>query len=102
MIRRIRVFHPMDDGSISTLVADNDLNSLFNHGEIFPLKNVRVGYWIYFLCLYFLMLEQEMLGNSLLNKAKGMVEARVLLWAVWICSKRECLAAISRLLIEST
>lgn len=77
MIRRIRVFHRTDVGSILMQAGDNDLNSLFNRGAVFLRKNVRVGYWIYSLFRCFLMLELAMLGNLLLNKARSMVEVKV-------------------------
>jgi hypothetical protein len=70
----------MDGGSILTLVGDNDLNSLFNRGGTFLWKNVHVDYWIYSLFQSFLMRELAIFGNSLLNKAKNMVEVKVSQW----------------------
>jgi hypothetical protein len=102
MMRRIRVFHRTDDGSILMQGGDHDLNSLFNRGGVFLPKNARVDYWIYSLFQCFLMQEPAMLGSLLLNKARSMVEVKVLLWEVWICSRKECLAVINRILIEWT
>jgi len=77
MTHRLQVFLLMDVGNISMLVEDNDLNNSFDHGEIFPHKIVHVDCWIYFLYLYFLMLEPVIYGSILPNKIKSMVEARV-------------------------
>jgi hypothetical protein len=100
MIRRIRVFPLMDVGSISMLVGDNDLNNSFKPGGILTLMRKVVDYWIYSLFPSFWMLELATRGNSRQNKEKSMVVAKVSLWEVWICLKRDCLVVTSRIPTE--
>ena len=103
MIGLMRAFHLMDDGNISMLVGDSDLNNSFNRGGTpFLQKSVRADCWIYLSCLCFLTLEPAMSGNSLLNRERNTVEVKDLPWAVWICLKEECLALIKQILTELT
>lgn len=71
MIPHIQIFPLMGVGNISTLEADNDLNSSLLLGEIFHGKNVRVDYWIFSLCLYSLTLGQAMYGSSQRKRVKS-------------------------------
>lgn len=100
MIPLIRVFRLMDDGSISMQVADNDLSRSFNPGETSNLKNVLEDYWICSLCLSFSMPEQVTYGNSLRNRTRNMVAAKVWELRAWICLRRECSVVTNQILIE--